>query len=81
LWVTEGALPGARNSRAFSAVNNGVDGPELWTPDGTAAGTVRVKDIQPGAGGCNPASLTNVDGTLYCQASDDAHGDERGSGG
>ncbi len=38
--------------------------------DGTSAGTVRVRDIRPGAGNGYPSSLTNVNGTLYFQAND-----------
>jgi ELWxxDGT repeat protein len=32
----------------FFVANDGGTGPELWKSDGTAAGTVRVKDILPG---------------------------------
>jgi len=37
----------------------------VWKSDGTEAGTVLVKDINPGAGGSNPSRLVNVNGTLF----------------
>ena len=49
---------------------------ELWKSDGTAAGTVMVKDINPGSGNSAPLSLTNVNGKLYFAANDGADGDE-----
>lgn len=45
-----------------SVTDNGV---ELWKTNGTAAGTVMVKDIAPGIGSSTPAFLTNVNGTLF----------------
>src|SRR5262245_24200869 len=45
---------------------------QLWKSDGTAGGTVLVKDIQPGNSGyyIQLASLTNVNGTLFFGATD-----------
>ncbi len=51
------------------AGNNGF---ELWKSDGTAAGTVLVKDIRPGLNGSFPKYLINFAGTLYFYASDGA---------
>ncbi len=52
-------------------------GDELWKSDGTAAGTVMVKDILTSTGdGSNPDNLTNVNGTLFFVANDGAHGRE-----
>jgi ELWxxDGT repeat protein len=49
---------------------------ELWKSDGSAGGTVLVKDINPGSAGSNPASLTNVNGILYFAADDGTSGVE-----
>ena len=35
-------------SRVFFSVQSAANGVELWTSDGTAAGTVMVKDVNPG---------------------------------
>jgi ELWxxDGT repeat protein len=61
---------------AFFAANNGVNGFELWKSNGTAAGTVLVKDIRPGAIGSNPLNLTNVNGTLFFSANNGVNGVE-----
>lgn len=41
---------------------------ELWKSDGTEAGTVRVKDINPGDDSSNPDTLRNINGILYFRA-------------
>lgn len=51
-------------------------GQELWCSDGTAAGTVMVKDIQPGEEWSSPYDLVNFGGTLYFVADDGVHGRE-----
>ena len=53
-------------------------GRELWKSNGTAAGTVMVKNINPGSGDMNAFDpyLTNVNGTLYFVANDGVHGYE-----
>ncbi len=43
-------------------------GKELWKSDGTAAGTVLVKDAAVGTGSSFPASLTEVNGKLFFTA-------------
>ncbi len=65
---------------AFDPVS-GTAGVELWRSDGTPAGTVLVKDINPGSflGGpfsSFPSELTDVDGTLFFTASGLATGAE-----
>lgn len=48
-------------------------GGELWKSDGTEAGTVLVKDINP-EGDSWPGSLANINGILYFSAMDEAYG-------
>ena len=51
-------------------------GQELWKTDGTAAGTLLVKDIYPGSADANPSFLTAVGGILLFMANDGTHGAE-----
>lgn len=62
----------------FSAFDADVSfaGNELWKSDGTAAGTVLVKDIYPGILDSDIDWLTNANGALYFAAKDDVHGVE-----
>jgi ELWxxDGT repeat protein len=62
--ITFGALAAAGNTLYFT-VNNGTNGSELWKSDGTAAGTVLVKDIIPGPFSAFPRDLTPMGGVLY----------------
>ena len=59
----------------FSATDR-TNGVELWKSDGTASGTVMVKDINPGAGASNPSSFVNVGGILYFRAINGTSGAE-----
>lgn len=51
------------NTLFFSATND--KGAELWKSDGTATGTVMVKDIRPGNESSRPAKFTKVGNTLF----------------
>ena len=51
------------------------DGYELWKSDGTAEGTVMVKDIAPGEES-GPEYLINANGTLFFSADDGISGRE-----
>ncbi len=60
----------------FFNANDGISGYELWKSDGTAAGTVLVRNIRTGSAGSNPGYLTNSGGTLYFAANDGTTGTE-----
>ena len=65
------------NGALFFVANDSASGTELWKTEGTAAGTVKVKDIVPGsAQGSNINFLTDVNGTLFFSAGDTTHGVE-----
>ncbi len=59
----------------YFVANDGSNGFELWKSDGTASGTVLVKDIHPSSNS-NPVNLTNVNGILYFKANDGSNGCE-----
>jgi ELWxxDGT repeat protein len=61
---------------AFFNADDGVHRTELWKSDGTEAGTVLVKDINPGTGSSSPFFLTGVGETLFFLANDGVHGGE-----
>src|SRR5437667_10551285 len=75
-----GALTNVNGTLFFSA-GDGTNGIELWKSDGTAAGTVLVKDINPGAGSSLPSNLTNVNGTLFFTSEERSDGIEVWTGG
>jgi len=64
------------NGVLYVTADDGTDGTQLWKSDGTAAGTVMVKDINPGSAGSDPAGLTNFNGTLVFSANDGTDGTE-----
>ena len=59
----------------FSA-DDGMNGEELWRSDGTADGTVLVKDIYSGVNDSSIDLLTSVNDLLYFSANDGTHGNE-----
>jgi ELWxxDGT repeat protein len=59
----------------FFVARDGVHNYEVWKSDGTAAGTVMVKDIYDSFD-VVPHNLTAVNGTLYFSHSDGTHGVE-----
>ena len=53
------------NGALYFHANDGVNGAELWKTDGSAAGTVLVKDINPAAGvSSNPTDFTVFNNAL-----------------
>lgn len=60
----------------FFRANDGTHGPELWLSNGTALGTLMVKDIRPGWGGSFPRHLECMGGRVYFQADDGVAGAE-----
>jgi ELWxxDGT repeat protein len=60
-------LPIGLDGKALFNGNDGgvTTGEELWTSDGTKAGTKLVKDIRPGATDSRPYPLQRVGDTLY----------------
>jgi ELWxxDGT repeat protein len=64
------------NNTLYFAADDGVHGSELFKSDGTAAGTVLVKDINPGSASSSLSNMTPVGGTLYFAADDGVHGYE-----
>jgi ELWxxDGT repeat protein len=56
------------NGTLFFTATDGTNGRELWKSDGTAQGTVLVKDIANGSQSSNPRYLTVVNGVLYFAA-------------
>ena len=57
------------NGTLFFRADDGVNGLELWTSDGTQGGTEMVKDINPGEVGQSPiGSTSNINGRLFFSA-------------
>jgi ELWxxDGT repeat protein len=56
------------NGVLFFTTNDGKNGMELWKTDGTDAGTVMVKDINPGNGSTTFSYLTAINNKLFFSA-------------
>jgi len=64
------------NNRVYFTALTSANGYELWSSDGTSAGTSMVKDIIPGTAGTSLSGLTDIDGVLFFSAGDGIHGHE-----
>lgn len=62
------------NGTLFFVANDGVNGEELWTSDGTPQGTTLFQDINPGSASSFPRSLSSVSGRLMFSATDGING-------
>jgi len=60
----------------FRARTGATSNNELWVTDGTAAGTIMVKDIRAGTTGGNPLYLTVFGSYLYFTANNGTNGNE-----
>ena len=64
-------------TRLYFNANDGTNGNHLWMSDGTASGTVMVKDINSVNGNPSHATdITPVGNTIYFSATDGTHGYE-----
>ena len=66
----------ALGERLYLSASHAKLGVELWVSDGTDAGTLFLKDINPGEASSFPAQFQEMNGTVYFQADDGLHGKE-----
>lgn len=52
----------------YFAADDGTNGRELWKTDGTANGTVMIKNIASGSGSADPNDFVELNGKLYFAA-------------
>ena len=64
-------------ARLVFVADDGFNGRELWTTDGTARGTNLLADLWPGGGSGNPANPVRLDaGRALFAGTDPEHGSE-----
>ncbi|MEO0650324.1 MAG: hypothetical protein AAFZ65_06565 [Planctomycetota bacterium] len=64
------------DGRLLLTASDGLFGQELWVTDGTASGTARLTDINPGGGDARPDALIRVGSRFFFAADDGAFGRE-----
>lgn len=64
------------NGTLFFAAKDSSHGIELWKSNGSAQGTLMVKDIFPGAPSSSPSSFINLNGVLFFIANNGKNGIE-----
>lgn len=67
--------PEIKTSPYFFVADNGVNGNEIWTSDGTEDGTIMLKDTAP-YGSSNPKKYIKIGTTLFFTADDGVNGRE-----
>jgi ELWxxDGT repeat protein len=68
--LTDFGFVSALGGRLYFTADDGVHGVEMWSTDGTAAGTARLTDINAGSGSSFPIGPDEAGGSLYVIASD-----------
>jgi ELWxxDGT repeat protein len=66
----------AVNDILFFTADDGINGRELWKSDGTEAGTLIVKDLNPGSTSTSFFYLTPINNTLYFTSDGGGFGQE-----
>ena len=66
----------AIGDQLYFSFDDGVNGRELWTSDGSFFGTKMVKDINPGLADGKPGYLFEYNGLLYFKANNGVNGIE-----
>jgi ELWxxDGT repeat protein len=61
---------------AFFSADNGTNGQELYMTDGTQAGTILLKDINPGSASSEPFGFTVFNNSVYFFANNGTNGHE-----
>ncbi len=69
-------LVGRLGDRVLFQPDDGVTGSELWATDGTAGGTVRLRDIESGRAGSHPADFRFIGSKAYFYARSSEKGRE-----
>ncbi len=62
------------NGSLIFMATNAATGSELWKSDGTQAGTVLIKDLNPGAGDSYPDNFFAINNIMYFTATDGVAG-------